>query len=74
MVYLKKEPINNSSGFCGFILLIKGRPGKSSRSRTIVYKFGQIKPAELSNFNIFKTYYTSSAHTGSFGITIIAST
>ena len=73
-VQFKKEPLENSSMFSGFYIIINGRPEKSSRTQKISFKFGQIKPSVFQKFNIFENTSSSSSSVGSFGISIIAAT
>jgi hypothetical protein len=68
---MQKRPINIFPSIKGIQIIIRGRPNKISRTKTIIFKIGIITKASFTETNITKTFAKSNAQIGSFGIHIL---
>ena len=68
---MQKRPINIFLNIKGIKIIIRGRPNKISRTKTIIFKLGTITKASYKKTNVTKSFAKSNAQIGSFGIQIL---
>jgi ribosomal protein S3 len=68
---MRKRPINIFPNIKGIQIIIRGRPNKISRTKTIIFKIGIITKASFEKTNVTKSFAKANAQIGSFGIHII---
>lgn len=68
---MRKQPINVFSGVKGVQIIIRGRPNKIARTKTVIFRIGIITKASYTQTNITKSFAKSNAQIGSFGIHIL---